>query len=329
MCLGCHAVNAPIGQRAAAFDISDGVSCEGCHGAAAGWLGPHTLQGWKHEQTVTAGMTDMKGAAKAASACLVCHVGGDQKSVDHELIAAGHPELIFEFETFTALMPAHWRVDANPDAAIRRWGTSQILAMRESMKQLARRANGKAWDALPDFADFECSACHHDLVTPSARQERGYAGKAGTLTWDESSYVVSRHFIEAVNPQQRRTLDASIGSLRTLMRSPGSNRMAIAETATKIAGQMDALVAASETSQTGAGALLRAITSDANDIAAAGARAGAQAAMAADVFYRTDSRKSAAVNDQINVLYGLLQSQSRFEAERFAEEMRKLGTLSR
>jgi len=331
VCLDCHAVNAPAGQRAATFDISDGVSCEGCHGAASGWLGPHTLQGWKHEQSLAAGMVDMKGPAKAAATCLGCHVGNDQKTVDHELIAAGHPDLIFEFETFTALMPAHWRTDPNAEAAVRRWGTSQVLTMRESMKQLARRAGGKAWDGLPEFADFECSTCHHDLVTPSSRQERGFAGKAGALLWDESHYVVLRHFVEAVNPQQRRTLDASIGTLRGLMQSPASNRMAVAEAATRIATQMDALLPLvdSAAAQVPSAALMRAVTGDANEISAGGAHAAAQAAMAADVFYRAGQAKTPAVNDQINVVYGLLKSQSRYDAGRFAAELRRLGTLTR
>lgn len=39
VCLGCHATNAPAGQRGAKFTLTDGVGCESCHGASggAGW----------------------------------------------------------------------------------------------------------------------------------------------------------------------------------------------------------------------------------------------------------------------------------------------------
>ena len=46
-CLACHALAVSADMRAQTFDISDGVSCEHCHGPAAGWLGPHTVKDWE------------------------------------------------------------------------------------------------------------------------------------------------------------------------------------------------------------------------------------------------------------------------------------------
>src|SRR6202142_1433102 len=34
-CLACHALDVPAAQRARTFDLSEGVSCESCHGPAA------------------------------------------------------------------------------------------------------------------------------------------------------------------------------------------------------------------------------------------------------------------------------------------------------
>src|SRR5580704_11186603 len=45
-CLACHALNPPQDQRGRAFEISEGVSCENCHGPASAWLGPHTTRSW-------------------------------------------------------------------------------------------------------------------------------------------------------------------------------------------------------------------------------------------------------------------------------------------
>ena len=36
-------------------------------------------------------MYDTRDVTKRAEKCLTCHLGNDEKSVDHEMIAAGHP----------------------------------------------------------------------------------------------------------------------------------------------------------------------------------------------------------------------------------------------
>src|SRR5437762_7107038 len=59
-CLACHALNPAPEQRGRAFEISEGVSCENCHGPASAWLGPHTTRAWPHEKSVAAGMQDRK-----------------------------------------------------------------------------------------------------------------------------------------------------------------------------------------------------------------------------------------------------------------------------
>jgi hypothetical protein len=48
MCLGCHATPAPAGRRGPRFQLSDGVGCEGCHGAASPWLASHYAVGGTH-----------------------------------------------------------------------------------------------------------------------------------------------------------------------------------------------------------------------------------------------------------------------------------------
>src|SRR3954454_11671335 len=104
-CVVCHAVGSPDKSR------SDGVACEACHGPAEGWLGPHTKPD-SHDASVRAGMTDTKKLDIRAKTCLACHLGAAGQDVDHELIAAGHPDLAFELDTFTAAQPAHHRMPA-------------------------------------------------------------------------------------------------------------------------------------------------------------------------------------------------------------------------
>ncbi len=108
-CLACHALNAAGDERGRTFDLSDGVSCESCHGPAAAWLGPHTTRNWTHKQSVQKGMYDTRDLVKRAEKCLSCHLGNQEKFVDHEMLAAGHPDLFFELDSFSAVMPRHWK----------------------------------------------------------------------------------------------------------------------------------------------------------------------------------------------------------------------------
>src|ERR1039458_9541792 len=107
-CTVCHVVGSPEKTR------SDGVACEACHGPAEKWLGPHTRPN-SHAASVAAGMTDTKALEARAKTCLACHLGAGEQVVDHELIAAGHPDLAFELDTFTYGQPSHHR-DPKPAA---------------------------------------------------------------------------------------------------------------------------------------------------------------------------------------------------------------------
>ena len=70
----------------------------------------HTTRGWTHAQSVALGMYDTRDLAKRTEKCLSCHLGSQEKFVDHEMIAAGHPDLYFELDSFSAVMPRHWKV---------------------------------------------------------------------------------------------------------------------------------------------------------------------------------------------------------------------------
>ena len=115
-CLVCHSLDVPTRARGRNF-ATEGVSCEACHGPATGWLGYHVTSDAKHEESVKRGMYDTKDVVKRTDKCLTCHLGTAEKFVDHEMIAAGHPDLVFELEAFSAAMPRHWKETADADAA--------------------------------------------------------------------------------------------------------------------------------------------------------------------------------------------------------------------
>src|ERR1700740_3745288 len=176
-CLACHALYTTPEQRGRPFEISDGVSCESCHGPASAWLGPHTTRDWPHEKSVALGMRDTRNVLNRAGLCLECHLGTKEKFVDHEMIAAGHPDLYFELDSFSAVMPRHWKVprESAPekpveDAAwvgMREWGTGQAVQLRAEMERLVWRAKGERFDkkdVWPEYSELSCFACHHALA---------------------------------------------------------------------------------------------------------------------------------------------------------------------
>ena len=331
VCLNCHATNVPEARRAFTFDLTDGVSCESCHGPASGWLGNHTTRGWTHEQSLQAGMKDTRSVKARVEICLGCHVGDDSRTVDHELIAAGHPDLVFEFESFLTLMPVHWRQDKGQPDLSRRWALGQAFSLQETMKQFSRRARGTAWDGWIEFADFECSACHHELLAASSRQERGYSGRAGVPPWNESRYLIVRQILGVLSPANRRELDDAVAQLKQQLQNPMAARNQVAVSADRIAGiaqEVAVIIERAAADPKMNSRLLRAIAADASTFALAGIRAAEQAAMSADALYNASVKlPDDPVNKQIGRLYDLLKSQSGYDPSRFAVELQKLSTL--
>jgi len=80
-CLACHALSPSPDQRGRAFEISEGVSCENCHGPASGWLGSHTTRSWPHEKSVALGMHDTRDVIRRTEKCLECHLGTKNKNL--------------------------------------------------------------------------------------------------------------------------------------------------------------------------------------------------------------------------------------------------------
>jgi hypothetical protein len=109
-CLACHADNVPPDKRGPQFKLSDGVGCEVCHGAAAGWLGVH-LSGAGHKANLAAKLYPTEQPIARGQKCLSCHLGDDKRVMTHRIMGAGHPPLPFELDTFTAIEPAHVVVD--------------------------------------------------------------------------------------------------------------------------------------------------------------------------------------------------------------------------
>jgi len=119
ICLDCHADNVPLEKRGERFQISDGVGCEACHGGSGNWLSTHyNVPAVTHQNNIDAGLYPADSAESSGELCLSCHLGTRDKFATHRIMAAGHPRLSFELDTFTELWRTagrqpHYRVDVD------------------------------------------------------------------------------------------------------------------------------------------------------------------------------------------------------------------------
>jgi Cytochrome c554 and c-prime len=220
-CLVCHTTPRPASElTATAWLNADGVGCESCHGASERWIGPHTTGSWEIKdrlQKEKEGLRDTKTLSSRAAICAGCHVGEHSadgltvRDVNHDLIAAGHPRLNFEFSAFLDNMPAHWdEKDENADASnpgrratefpARAWAVGRLATINAVLALLGSRvaekeappaalvgqdsASLKRTPRWPEFSEFGCFSCHHDLGDQSWRRGPRKSGtRVGSLPW--------------------------------------------------------------------------------------------------------------------------------------------------
>jgi hypothetical protein len=215
-CAGCHVAPAADlpGARAA-----EGVTCVGCHGAYANWVEAHARVGdpeWgglgRAAKERDYGMVDLWNVTRRAELCASCHVGdaASGRVLTHAMYAAGHPPLPpFELASHSRDEPRHWELLREKSAGRReRLGleadrferTREVLAgavasLKAAAGVTAAQAGGEVGvvgGGWPDFARFDCAACHHGLRGPGAwRQARGYRNAAGRPPLPEWPGVVA------------------------------------------------------------------------------------------------------------------------------------------
>ena len=208
-CLACHS-NPSLANEEAMADRrldrirAEGVSCESCHGNAERWQIAHTdaiprenrktlLRDWQ--------MNDLNDPGVQAKTCAGCHVGAKAerglpiRDMNHDMIAAGHPRLEFDFPHFQEKLATHWQpkhrgTGENPgsDAMLHAWLHGQIATEEAycelSLDRIARANTDRS--PFPEFADWNCSQCHHRLGSePVGWREQ--AAKAQTAGAPESA----------------------------------------------------------------------------------------------------------------------------------------------
>jgi hypothetical protein len=256
LCLKCHALAPELAGKKKAYVNDDGVSCESCHGRAEKWLSIHYLPEWQQksdEDKLHYGMTPTKNLAYRARQCAECHIGTPDKDVNHDLYAAGHPPLYYEFSAFLGSMPKHWSEGEDkaryPDLDFRAWAVGQVVSANAAMELLAHRASNKSTNPWPEFAEYNCSACHHSLRVAGASPSETYPAdhKLGVLPWGSwFTPLLSKALTGRISKEELTGLDRDLAKLKREMESRFPNRDGVASRANSIAHRLNDLLSSEE-----------------------------------------------------------------------------------
>jgi hypothetical protein len=335
-CLSCHALVVEQKLQARPLDVTRGVSCESCHGPSTGWIAKHMEQGWSRDQSVKAGMSDLRTAAGRAQTCLSCHLGDSQRNVNHKLIAAGHPNLIFELGYFASAMPPHWTAyrdrrqkEGREDAeGARAWAVGQAVALRGTLALLAHRARAGVW---PEFAEMDCYGCHHALKEGTWRQ-RSSRAKLGLAQWSPRGFAMLRHLVAVFAPEESAPLEAGVKQLGQQIARLNVRGETVAATATGMIQVMDRIVqkvGKAAMDDVAIKKLADLILNDAAYLKEADLQSTLQAALALNALGDSLTRSSpalpkTALQKSIDALYAHVDPPERFDPDRFVRQMSEL-----
>ena len=216
LCLDCHAHNPQPAQRDEKFDISDGVSCEACHGSSERWIKSHVEVKATHENNLAKGLYRTENDVERAQLCLSCHLGTQRKLVTHKIMAAGHPRMSFELDTFTQIGPAHFRIDKDWHQrkgswdGVRAWAIGQAVYAQELLGLLL---GPRGRDGLfPELVFFDCHSCHHSMSDKRNTAARVGVG-SGTVRLNDASFLMLRQIARRVDTNVAGLLARQVSAL--------------------------------------------------------------------------------------------------------------------
>lgn len=335
-CLACHAENAAAEQRGPKYQVNDGIGCETCHGGSERWLGTHyATPKVTHADNLAAGLVALEDSKVRAGKCVACHVGGGDRFANHKMMAAGHPRLVFELDTYTELWRTsggreHYKRDV--DYARRKGVVSPMVHWIDGLVEAAHRQNGLAaanfarQSALPDFAVYACYSCHRDLKVTQWQGEGKrdvLATRAGELRLQDGHVRTLLVLARAARSAQEPRLVAAIRAVQEASSGAPSGLPNAAAELDRVIDQTAAELRARSWSQTDMSRVLDQLSTAARGGAFPDQAAAEQAAMGMVLLLAEldQDRKRRADIDQ---LFAALKDGDAFDAARFARVLNRL-----
>ena len=333
LCLDCHADNVPPERRGPQFQLSDGVGCEACHGAAQTWLGTH-LSGYDHKANLAAGMYPTDQPTARAVKCMGCHVGDHQRFATHTLMGAGHPPTPFELDTYTAIEPAHFVVDDSyvarkgrpNDMAI--WAVGQAVAVKLRMDLILDSAHAPKGLNL-ELSLFDCQSCHHSMQELQWRSRTSTGLPPGHIKFFDANAVMLAIAAGHVNGDAGKTLMPHMIALQAALGKDWDAVKGEANAIRTIADQLIPQLAAHDWTRADAISLAHTVVVsalDGNDLDYSGAQqqvmalGSVVAAMKALGF--ADGQQLAALNDAMGPLYAAVADDQKYDPDAYVAALK-------
>lgn len=198
-CISCHANEQSLDSQI----VEDGVDCFVCHGPVSAWGDDHYSTETKARRSQRFEGTlrrNMESLVERAKMCTSCHVGEinrgpglQDREVDHQLMAAGHPPTYFDFEHYLERYLKHWDVEEENERLgkfppFERWRVGKLVSAQVRLELLRDRAEraiaspSSTPHEWPEFTEYSCSNCHHQFDSQSWRQQ---VRSSNAYTWDE------------------------------------------------------------------------------------------------------------------------------------------------
>jgi hypothetical protein len=167
-------------------------------------------------------------------------MGTPEKLVTHKLMAAGHPRMSFELDTFTHIGPHHFQIDADwirrkgSWDGVRAWAVGQAVA---AQNQLALLLGPRGRDGLfPELVLFDCHSCHHPMGDKRNTAARLGAGP-GFVRLNDSSLLMLRQIARRVVPAEADAFARQIALMHKAVAS-GSDALVHAKTVEQLIADM-------------------------------------------------------------------------------------------
>ncbi len=170
--------------------------------------------------------------------------------MNHDMIAAGHPRLNFEFSAYLARMPRHWHQRTDEAQA---WALGQAVTARAALRLLIGRADAAASElaankptSWPEFSEFDCFRCHHDLRgTDSGQRARLAIPVADRLApggylWGTWYFAMTQALAEQNKAPE---FGAKVTVLSRVMAQPFAEPISVHDGATALVAALEPLAA--------------------------------------------------------------------------------------
>jgi hypothetical protein len=147
----------------------------------------------------------------------------------------------------------------------------QAVSAKAALELLAHRAAPKNKRPWPEFAEYDCYACHHDIPAESWRRDREPAGTPpGSTPWGTWYHALD---LEAAGPEGQKDIRTGVTALAVQMGKPRPDRPEVASRATKLADGLGKQVGESDRLRwdaPGVGKLLRQVAEDERKVSGRG-----------------------------------------------------------